>query len=154
MCQQAFADLPQVVIDQREIHRQGPSYTADTLQELALEYPQARLFLVLGADQLLAFKTWQRWPEVLQRATLAVANRPMHLGATVADASDMLQSEADLSGVDIPFHQLDMALHATSSTAVRAHVHGQSRRFPDLNVLVPVGVARYISEHHLYETPT
>jgi nicotinate-nucleotide adenylyltransferase len=124
------------------------------LRELGLEYPQARLFLVLGADQLLAFKTWQRWPEVLQRATLAVANRPMHLGANGPDAADTLQVQADLSGVDIPFLRLDMALHPTSSTAVRAHVHGQSQRFPDLNVLVPVGVARYISEHHLYETAT
>lgn len=154
MCQHAFADLPQVVIDQREIHRQGPSYTADTLQELALAYPQARLFLVLGADQLLAFKTWQRWPEVLQRATLAVANRPIHLGADAVDAPDLEQAEADLGAVDVPFQPLDMALQATSSTAIRAHVHGQSRRYPDLDVLVPAGVARYISEHHLYETPT
>lgn len=154
MCQHAFADLPQVVIDEREIRRQGPSYTADTLQELAAAYPQARLYLVLGADQLLAFKTWQRWPEVLQKATLAVANRPMYLGADRADAHDLALAEADLNAVDIPFVRLDMALQPTSSTAIRAHVHGQSRRFPDLDVLVPAGVARYISEHHLYETPT
>ena len=154
MCRHAFADLPQVVIDEREIHRQGPSYTADTLRELAQDYPQARFFLLLGADQLLAFKTWQRWPEVLQRATLAVANRPIHLGADAPGAPDPALAEADLGAVDIPFQRLDMALQATSSTAIRAHVRGQSRRFPDLDVLVPEGVARYISEHHLYETPT
>lgn len=151
MCERAFAALPKVVLDEREIRRQGPSYTADTLQELAAAYPQATLFLVLGADQLLAFRTWDRWAEVLQRATLAVANRPMHLGA---DAADALAPEPDLGAVDIPFVRLDMALQATSSTAIRAHVHGQSRRYPDLDVLVPEGVARYISDHHLYETPT
>jgi nicotinate-nucleotide adenylyltransferase len=151
MCEQAFADLPKVVLDQREILRQGPSYTADTLRELAEAYPQAALFLVLGADQLLAFKTWVRWDEVLQQATLAVANRPLHLGADTAAAEP---AGPDLSAVDLPYVPLDMALLATSSTAIRAHVHGQSRRFPDLDVLVPEGVARYISDHHLYETPT
>ncbi|RZI77063.1 MAG: nicotinate-nicotinamide nucleotide adenylyltransferase, partial [Rubrivivax sp.] len=34
MCQLAFGDLPRLVLDEREIHREGPSYTADTLSEL------------------------------------------------------------------------------------------------------------------------
>lgn len=151
MCAQAFDRLPNVSIDDREIRREGPSYTADTLRELAAEYPGAQLYLVLGADQLLAFKSWSRWEEVLGFATLAVANRAIHIGA---DADPDQQVEQDLSKVDVPFVRLDMPLHNISATAVRAHVHGQSRRFPDLDVLVPEGVARYISEHHLYETPT
>lgn len=151
MCEQAFADLPGVRVDEREIRRAGPSYTADTLAELRAEHPGAELFLILGADQLLAFRTWSRWDEVLRLARLAVANRPIHLGAS--DAPDDAAVEADLSAVDVPFVRLDMPLQATSSTAIRAHVHGQSRRFPDLDVLVPEGVARYISEHHLYQSP-
>jgi nicotinate-nucleotide adenylyltransferase len=151
MCQAAFGGLPQVTLDTREIQRSGPSYTADTLRELAAEYPNAHLFLVLGADQLLAFKSWSRWEAVLAQATLAVANRPLHLGA---NASPEMAPEGVLSGVELPFVPLDMPLHDTSSTAIRAHLHDQSRRYPDLDVLVPEGVARYISEHHLYELPT
>lgn len=148
MCELAFAGLCGVRVDTREIQRSGPSYTADTLAELATEYPGAQLFLMLGADQLLAFKTWVRWPEVLQRATLAVANRGVNIGV---DADLNQPSAQDLSAVDIPFVPLDMPLQHISATAVRAHVHGGSRRFPDLDVLVPEGVARYISEHHLYQ---
>ncbi len=148
MCELAFAGLCGVRVDTREIQRNGPSYTADTLAELATEYPGAQLFLMLGADQLLAFKTWVRWPEVLQRATLAVANRGVNIGV---DADPNQPSAQDLSAVDIPFVPLDMPLQHISATAVRAHVHGGSRRFPDLDVLVPEGVARYISEHHLYQ---
>ncbi len=151
MCERAFADLPGVRIDLREIHRAGPSYTADTLAELSAEHPGAELFLMLGADQLLAFRSWVRWDEVLRLARLAVANRPINLGANNASTPAV---EIDLSAVDLPFVRLDMPLQATSSTAIRAHVHGQSRRYPDLDVLVPEGVARYISEHHLYESPT
>ncbi|MEY5097401.1 MAG: hypothetical protein RJA36_120 [Pseudomonadota bacterium] len=151
MCEQAFAGLPRVRIDQREIERPGPTYTADTLAELAAEYPGARLFLVMGADQLLAFKTWSRWQEVLQCATLAVVNRGVDLGSAAATGTPV---EQDLGGVDIPYTRLQMPLHTLSATSVRAHVRGGSRRYPDLNVLVPEGVARYISEHHLYEHAT
>ncbi len=150
MCALAFEGLSTVRIDDREILRAGPSYTADTLAELEAEYPGAELFLILGADQLLAFKTWVRWEEILQRATLAVANRPIHIGAQALTAP---QQEQDLSAVGIPFKHLNMPLQNISATAVRAKLHGSSLRFPDLEVLVPAGVARYISDHHLYQTP-
>lgn len=147
MCRLAFGDLPRTQIDTREIHRQGPSYTADTLRELASEYPGAQLFLVLGADQLLAFKSWVRWPEVLAQATLAVANRATHIGAD--GALDQTQS-MDLSAVDLPFERLQMPLKNISATAVRAHVEQPASRTGALDVWVPEAVAGYISYHHLY----
>lgn len=151
MCQLAFGDLPNTRIDEREIHRAGPSYTADTLKELAAEYPGAELFLVLGADQLLAFKSWVRWPEVLAQATLAVANRATNIGA---DATLGPQQETDLSGVDLPFRRLDMPLQNISATAVRAHLGQTISRSDSLQVLVPEAVASYISLHHLYQNPS
>ena len=51
MTRLAFQDVPQAQVDEREIHRAGPTYTVDTLRELAHEYPDAQLFLVMGADQ-------------------------------------------------------------------------------------------------------
>lgn len=150
MCELAFGDLPRVCLDDRELHRPGPSYTADTLQALAHEQPGAELYLVLGADQLQAFCSWSRWQDVLQLARLAVANRPMSLTALAQDQAPA----ADLSAIDLPFVPLHMPLQHTSSTAIRSQVRGRYPRFPELNALVPAGVARYISEHHLYETPT
>lgn len=149
MCLLSFGDLPRTRIDTREIRRDGASYTADTLRELAAEYPGAQLFLVLGADQLLAFKTWIRWPEVLRHATLAVANRATHIGA---DATSEPAREMDLSGVDLPFVQLEMPLRNISATAVRARVGQPVSRGGALEVLVPEPVARYISQHNLYQT--
>jgi len=148
MCLLSFGDLPRTRIDTREIRRDGASYTADTLRELASEYPGAQLFLVLGADQLLAFKTWMRWPEVLQLATLAVANRATHIGA---DAAPDQVREMDLSGVDLPFVRLDMPLQNISATAVRARVGRPPGHGGALDVLVPEPVARYISQHNLYQ---
>jgi nicotinate-nucleotide adenylyltransferase len=148
MCRLAFGDLPRTRIDRREILRDGPSYTADTLRELADEYPGAELFLVLGADQLLVFKRWVRWSEVLDLATLAVANRAEEIGA---DAPREHAQETDLSAVDLPFRRLDMPLENISATAVRAHVGQPVDRGNSLTVLVPEAVASYISLHHLYQ---
>lgn len=144
MCQAAFGDLDRVVIDTRETERPGPTYTADTLQALAQQYPDARLYVVLGADQLRAFHTWRHWQAVLQQATLAVARRPM-------DGTD-----TDLDTLGIPFQPIDMPLHRLSSTDIRARWHPLHARsgHSTLDALVPVGVARYISQHHLYETST
>jgi nicotinate-nucleotide adenylyltransferase len=151
MCELAFGDLPHVRLDQREIHREGPSYTADTLRELKREYPQAQLFLILGADQLLAFKNWVRWQEVLELATLAVANRATNIGA---DAPLDQATETDLSSVHLPFELLNMPLKNISATAVRARVGQPAQSTAALDVLVPEPVARYISQHHLYQPPT
>ena len=151
MCRLAFGDLPRTRVDPRETRRSGPSYTADTLAELRREWPRAELFLILGADQLLAFKTWMRWPEVLQMAQLAVANRATHIGE---DALDSAHREADLSSVDLPFTRLDMPLTNISATAVRARFGQPMGRAGAHAALVPPAVASYISQHHLYQTPT
>lgn len=151
MCLLAFGDLPHTQVDARETRRSGPSFTADTLQELRGEYPAAQLFLLLGADQLLAFKTWMRWSEVLQQAQLAVANRATRIGA---DAMDGLHAEADLSGVDLPFIRLDMPLTNISATAVRARFGQPLGRDGTHAALVPQAVAGYISQHHLYQNPS
>jgi nicotinate-nucleotide adenylyltransferase len=150
MCELAFGDLPRLVLDEREIHRAGPSYTADTLRELQQEYPGAELFLVLGADQLLVFKSWVRWDEVLQFATLAVANRAADIGA---NAPPDQTTESDLSDVGLPFQSLRMPLKNISATDVRARVGHPAPAAGALDVLVPEAVARYISQHHLYQPP-
>lgn len=151
MCELAFGDLPRTRIDRRETTRQGPSYTADTLAELAREYPGATLYLVLGADQLLAFKSWVRWPEVLEHAQLAVANRALHIDA---DAALDQSEEMDLSAVDLPFVRLSMPLTNISASAVRSFVERPASPSTVFARLVPAGVASYISDHSLYQDPS
>ncbi|GAB4217268.1 MAG: nicotinate (nicotinamide) nucleotide adenylyltransferase [Rhodoferax sp.] len=138
MAQAAFADLPQVAVDAREIDRPGPSYTVDTLAELAQEHPQALWFLVLGADQAQALTTWKHWQTLLSIATLCVAPR-----ADPASADGLFDAEK-ISGKR--FLRLHCPVSNLSATAVRqAIAQGQ-----DVYALVSPAVARYIATHHLY----
>ena len=52
MLEAATAGRPRLVVDPRELQRDGPSYTVDTLRSLHAEFPEAPLCLLLGADAL------------------------------------------------------------------------------------------------------
>lgn len=54
-----------------------PAYTVETLESLRAELgDDAELWLLIGGDALAALHTWQRWPQLLQLANLAVLQRP------------------------------------------------------------------------------
>lgn len=58
-----------------ELDRGGPSYTADTVDDLLASRPGAELFLVVGSDIVPDLGTWRRVDELRERVTLAVVDR-------------------------------------------------------------------------------
>ena len=64
-----------IVASDLEINRGGISYTADTVQHLAEQYPDAQLFLIMGTDMLASFESWHDPQRILKYATLAVLSR-------------------------------------------------------------------------------
>ena len=144
MCRLAFAGLPEVLLDDREIRRSGPSYTLDTLRELKAQYPHAELVLVMGQDQWDALPTWSHWQTIAELATLVVAARPNQ-----ADPFATIHPE-NLQHGSVRAQRLAMPLLPISATAIR-HTVSQGQGLDPL-ALVDPAVARYISAHHLYET--
>lgn len=139
MAQLAFAQVPKVTVDAQEISRSGPSYTIDTLRGLALTESGAEWFLIMGADQAAALTTWRSWQEILQIATICVANRGDATGANPQfDAEKLFPSR---------FFHLKMPALTVSATQIRAMISaGQTA-----DTLVLDTVARYIATHHLYQ---
>ncbi len=70
MTRLAFAHVPAVLVDEREIRRTGPSYTVDTLHELQAQYPQAQLYLLLGDDQRRSLPAWHQIGEIARIAII------------------------------------------------------------------------------------
>ena len=139
MLRLALADEPRFRLSRIELLRSGASYTVDTVREMQSEQPGAQWFLIIGQDQYAGFHTWQGWEELLDRVTLAVANRadPQHRGA--APQVDPRVLRATRQTVDLP--TMDV-----SSTEIRARL-ALGRTISDL---VPPAVARYISQYNLY----
>ncbi|HEX4375756.1 MAG TPA: nicotinate-nucleotide adenylyltransferase [Steroidobacteraceae bacterium] len=72
----AVAGQPGFGVDDREIRREGVSYTFDTLTELRQENPQRSLCLLLGMDAFLGMPTWHRWRDIFDLCHVVVAHRP------------------------------------------------------------------------------
>jgi nicotinate-nucleotide adenylyltransferase len=76
MVELATAGQDGFVVDDREIRRQGPSYSIDTLWSLRDEFPDRALGLIVGMDAFLGLPGWHRWAEFLDVAHIIVAHRP------------------------------------------------------------------------------
>ncbi len=76
MLQLALEEYPEFEIDQRELHRTGPSYTVDTLQSLHEDFPESALCLIIGMDAFLNLNTWHRWPDICDLTHIVVMQRP------------------------------------------------------------------------------
>jgi len=76
MVRAAIADQPGFVVDDREVHRQGPSYTVLTLRELRAAEPGRPLCLIMGMDAFLGLPQWHEWRSLLDLAHVVVAHRP------------------------------------------------------------------------------
>ncbi|HSS11066.1 MAG TPA: nicotinate-nucleotide adenylyltransferase [Acidimicrobiales bacterium] len=76
MVEAAVGDVPGLEAGRLEIDRGGESYTADTIEELAVHHPDAELFLIVGWDVASELTGWDRWETIQRLATLVVVNRP------------------------------------------------------------------------------
>lgn len=135
-----YADLPQVSVDTRETLRNGPTYSVDTLRELQAEHPGATLFLVIGDDQARALQSWHDWEVVVQIAIICVATRE--------DAAGFAPRFIPPAGLESRFLQLGSPVVSVSATDIRARVATGRGIAP----LVSGAVARYIADHHLYQS--
>ena len=146
MTRLAFAHVPQVAVDDREILRTGPSYTVDTLHQLRVEYPQAQLYLLLGDDQRRALPAWHQIGEIARIAIICAAGRDMAVRAWNEEPDTPSPSPPFPDILQARICTLDMPLMPHSATDIRVLAATQQA----LTGLVSPAVERYIHEHHLY----
>lgn len=76
MVEAAVAGQAGFSVDDRELRRDGPSYTVDTLESYRKEHETTPLCLIVGMDAFLGLTSWHRWGEILNLAHIVVAYRP------------------------------------------------------------------------------
>jgi nicotinate-nucleotide adenylyltransferase len=152
MLELAVAPASGLRVDDREIRRAGPSFMADTLDEIRAEAGAAPVLLLIGQDAANALDTWHRWRDLFHLAHLVVLRRPdAHFRCTgelrrqveerrVAEPAEVLCTPAGRV-LTLQVTQLDI-----SSTAIRRLLaEGRSPRF-----LLPDPVLEYIEAQRLY----
>ncbi len=153
MVELAIAGESRLLCDTRELQREGPSYTIDSLMELREELGEnCSLSLIVGCDALVKIPSWHCWEALLDWAHIVVIARPgWHLPETgqvaqwlkthvSSDTQRICQYHAGSVFVQ-ELRPLDI-----SSTEVRAlRAVGRSVRY-----LMPEPVLDYIESHDLY----
>jgi nicotinate-nucleotide adenylyltransferase len=77
MLKLAISGNPCFVLDQREILREGASYTVDSLNAIRAEVGGKKpLCLLMGADAFAGLASWHRWNKLFELAHIVVAQRP------------------------------------------------------------------------------
>ena len=143
MTRLAFADIPSVTVDERELHRSGPSFTVDTLAELAAEAPDTPLFFLIGSDNLLLLPTWHQYHRLLELATVVTFPRK---GYPIL-ASDL--AKLDLTTTEqesLLANVLDLPADDVAASDLRDRWRAGERNPPEL----PHAVADYLARHELY----
>ncbi|HZX89132.1 MAG TPA: nicotinate-nucleotide adenylyltransferase [Rudaea sp.] len=75
----ALAGQQRLQLDERELRRDAPSYTVETLREMRVEFGQDRpLILLIGADAFAGLTSWREWHALFGLAHIAVLTRPGH----------------------------------------------------------------------------
>lgn len=89
----AFGKLPGVQVSDLELHREGKSYTSDTVKELRAEYPDAEIFFLVGTDMLETFHQWHEFRFILSEVTLVATAREEEELEKVQSAAEQLKAD-------------------------------------------------------------
>ena len=92
----AVQNNPALEVDDREILRQGPSYTYDTLTSIRDEVgPDVALIMVLGLDSFVTLSTWHRWRDLLASAHILVLSDHLQGGRFLSDRQTLQSAAPD-----------------------------------------------------------
>jgi len=143
-----WAEISTLELDRAQANPGVPSYTVDTLIALKAQFPERKLRLLIGSDQLMIFHQWKDWQTVVKLAEPAVMVRAPH--ATAHDVLAQLPTELNAAEwaprlVD----PMDVPVMNMSSTEIRRQISKGIKNGKSIP-WVGSGVAAYIQEHGLY----
>lgn len=92
----ALKDEPRFRIDSRELSREGPSYTIQTVREMEKEFLGATFVYLLGQDHADTLKGWRESEELKKKVTFAFFKR-----GTGSPSNSFLTRRIDISSTEI-----------------------------------------------------
>ena len=142
-------------LDTRELHRNGASYTIDTLISLQEDLGgSVALGLIMGTDAFAKLNTWHRWQALLDYCHIILVERPNSVTQpklakelTLLLHDHYTENIVDLTTENAGYiHMQKITALDITSTKIRAQLaSGLSPRY-----LMPDNVLEYIKNNQLY----
>jgi len=154
MLESAIDGHPVFRIDTRELGREGPSWTLDTLVSLRRELEGQGVCLLLGLDAFRGLSTWHRWHELTDYCHMVVMTRPGSVLPEQGELAAFIGLHRVLDAAALGQHASGLLLFTPvtqleiSGTAIRKQlVAGR-----DPGYLLPEAVIDIIYKEGLYAT--
>ena len=131
MMELALRDFPAFKICRYEIEKKETSYSIDTIRYFKSKETSARLFYLIGGDNVEEFHLWKNWEDILKLTTVVVFNR----------RNQQIKNEDKFTFIDSPLIEI-------SSSLIRKHI---KTGLPFQSFLHPE-VFKYIVQNKLYQS--
>lgn len=152
MLRLAVMDVPDYEVDERELQREGASYTVETLQSLRNELGDQPICWVMGLDAFLGLASWHQWQRITDLAHIVVTRRPGSEQPKQGVLAELLQKQQTFNAEELCLvpagliYFQDVTQLDISATAIRTRLAtGQDVRF-----LMPDSVRHYVESERLY----
>ncbi|WP_420827959.1 nicotinate-nucleotide adenylyltransferase [Marinomonas algarum] len=153
MVRLAISGDARLSVDAREIEREGPSYSIDTLKNIRAEIgADTPLIMVLGMDSFLSLPTWSQWQELTKYAHIFVVSRPGWEPDLISELSAFCEKYRANSSYELqcaPSGRLwfeTLTPLGISSSMIRS----LASKNESIAYLLPEPVQEYIEQHQLY----
>lgn len=141
MVKRAIEEIPYFELSTIEVERPGNTYTSETLQHLTKQNPNVHYYFIMGADSLFHIEKWKNPETIFELSTLICMMRDEY------DMTDIKQKGTELTQKGANILYLNVPKINISSTDIRNRV----KLHQSISDFVPVKVAEYILQEHLYE---
>lgn len=128
----AIEGEPAFEVSRVELDRDGPSFTADTLEELQRQHARALFWMIIGLDSLVDLPKWRSPDRILSLARPLVVPRP---GAFTIPS----QLEGEFDWLNLPATDI-------SSTEARRRIQANE----PVDDVLPASVRRVIEQRGIY----
>ncbi len=153
MVKLAIENEKNLIADDREIKRNHPSYTVETLLEMREEVgKELPICLILGMDAFLGLPTWFKWEKLLELTHLIITQRP-EINQTFSEPLQKLLEKHQIYDINkikeksagyILFEAVPM-LNISATQIRQCFIKKQNPRY-----LLPESVLKFISQQGLY----
>ena len=140
MLRLAVRDLPGIEVSDLELNRAGVSYTYETVAQVRQQYPEAKLYLLMGTDMFLTLHNWKNPELIWQNAVIAGFCR-----GEKGEKDAMARQKQLLEDMGARVEQIENPVTTISSSDLRRMLV-----FRCADPFLPDGVGEYICKHGLY----
>ncbi len=146
-----FADMENVTVSDIENRREGKSYTYDTLQALKDEYPDSKLYLLMGSDMFLYLERWYRAADILNTTPIITCARTRDDFEKINEYKNTLEKKYNCDIIIYDINIIELSSTFLRSEAVqKIDAHNKENLSPSryAHVMQVASYALYLAYFH------